>query len=646
MNEFIEHIILRYRRSLIVLTQILLIPLSYFSAFLLRFDFYIDREMFLEPFIKTLPLLICCRLLFFYYVDLFSGWWSYVGIEDIIKIVNAVLFSSLLFITSVVFIFGLHQFPRSVFIIDTLLIILFLCTIRIVARLTREKFFQKRSKTAPTNVLIMGAGNTGLTVLHEIRSNPELNLRPVGFIDDDPQKRGFRIKNAEVLGTHNDIPDLVVRYNVEQVFIAVPSAPYKNLQKIVEVCEQSNVKYQSLPGFSKLITGKTFVSQMRDVDPDELLGRPAVTFENERTVLQKEIINKSILITGAGGSIGSELCRQIASLRPKNLILYERSENNLFYIDLEIRRKFPDINIVSIIGDILNKDKFNNTLVTYNPSIVYHAAAYKHVTLMEKDPTEALRNNFLGTKIISEICANNNIEKFVFISTDKAVNPSSIMGTTKRMTEKILQSYNSKPTKFVSVRFGNVIGSSGSVIPLFKRQIAEGGPVTVTHPDATRFLMTIPEAVHLVLIAGAMGNGGEVFLLDMGEPANIAELAKSLIELSGLTPHKDISIEYIGLREGEKLHEELYWEGENISTTAHKKIRKLARSQINTLNYTIQAARMEKMLQKGDYELTSIYELMQSMVPEAAFHKINAPLAESAESARRTLSPHVTVSRE
>jgi len=616
-TEIFKTITLKNRRLFIVLSQTLLIPLSYFLAFLLRFDFYIDQQLVIEPFLKTVPFLIAARLLLFYYVDLFSGWWRYVSIEDLAKIANAIVLSSLLFIACIVFLFGLERFPRSVFITDALIMFFLLGGIRVGTRMLRETLEKRKFRGLVKNVLIVGAGNTGITVVNEIKSNSDLNLKPVGFVDDDPAKRGYKIKNLQVLGGREDIPELVKRYHVDEILIAIPSAPYKELHAIFNQCEKAGVPHKTLPGISKIISGKTFVSQMRDVKPDELLGRPSVSFTNERSVLSQEITGKCVLVTGAGGSIGSELCRQIAEFQPACLIMYERNEGNLFYIDLEIRKKYPHLLIVSVIGDILNGDKFDMLLTTYRPYIIYHAAAYKHVPLMEHDPIEAVQNNFIGTKVISACCVRREIPKFVFISTDKAVNPSSVMGTTKRMTEKLLQTYGKTPTKFISVRFGNVIGSSGSVIPLFKKQIAEGGPVTVTHPEATRFLMTIPEAVHLVLLAGAMGEGGEIFLLDMGEPANIAELAKSLIELSGLTPYKDIAIEYIGLREGEKLHEELYWEGEDIVPTAHKKIRKLLTTNFNVMNYKLQIARLERAMAKpiGNEEI--IFSIMKSMVPEA-----------------------------
>jgi FlaA1/EpsC-like NDP-sugar epimerase len=501
---------LRYRRLSIIATQALLIPLSYYGAFLLRFDFG-NTEFWQDAFLKTVPLLIVCRLIFFYYIDLFSGWWRYVDFEDIVKIGNAVVFSSLLFIACLVFIFGFAGFPRSVLIIDPVLMFLSLCGIRMVVRVVRQKIEQHRSRGKAKRVLIMGAGNTGVTVLKEIKNSSVLNLVPVGFLDDDRNKKGVRIKNLSVLGTHQDIPSLARKLRVDEVLIATPSASYKQIKKILDTCENAGIPYRTMPGISNIISGHTFISSMRDVHPDELLGRPKVSFENEKGRLEREIANKCIFVTGAGGSIGSELCRQIARFKPSCLIMYERDESHLFYIDHEIRRKYPDLKILSIIGDILNREKFAHLLETYKPDCIYHAAAYKHVPLMENEPAEALRNNLIGTKVISELAIQHEIPKFVFISTDKAVNPSSVMGTSKRMTEKLLQAQSNKPTHFISVRFGNVIGSSGSVIPLFKKQIAEGGPVTVTHPDVTRFLMTIPEAVHLVLLAGSLGKGGEIF---------------------------------------------------------------------------------------------------------------------------------------
>lgn len=606
---------LQLRRIFIIAGQALLIPFAYYCAFLLRFEFGYT-EFWHTVYFKTVPLLIVSRLVFFYYIDLFSGWWRYVDFEDIVKIGNAVVFSSLLFFSCMVFIIGLEGFPRSVLILDPVLMFLSLCGIRMAARVLRQYIERRRAKGRPKRVLIMGAGNTGVTVLKEIKRSPVLNLVPVGFVDDDSSKKGFRIKNLGVLGTHADIPVLVCEHRVDEVLIAVPSAPYHQIRKILDICESVGVAYRTMPGISNIISGHTFISSMRDVHPEELLGRPKVSFENEKGRLKGEIENKCIFVTGAGGSIGSELCRQIARFKPARLIMYERDESHLFYIDNELRKKYPDLKLVTIIGDILNQDKFAHLLKMFQPDSIYHAAAYKHVPLMENQPSEALRNNLIGTKIISELAVQFKVPKFVFISTDKAVNPSSVMGTSKRMTEKLLQTYSAAPTQFISVRFGNVIGSSGSVIPLFKKQIAEGGPVTVTHPDVTRFLMTIPEAVHLVLLAGSLGNGGEIFLLDMGKPARIGDLAKSLIELSGLKPGKDIAINYIGLREGEKLHEELYWEGEDIFPTAHTKIRRLDKTDFNYLHYTIQVQEIEKLLIREHPADQTLFKMMCEMVPE------------------------------
>ena len=613
---FLQNSLLKYRKLLIIAFQSTIIPVSYFLAFGLRFDFEIPPNQ-IENFLKTVPLLIAIRLLLLYYFDLFSGWWRYVSTEDIVKIIKAILLSSICFIVSVVFFFNLNSYPRSVFIVDTIIIFLFLTGIRLFARLFREEFRAGNIHKAKKNVLIIGAGSAGVTILNEIKQGADFN--PIGFIDDDPAKQGFKIRGIAVLGTCKDIPRLAALYNIDEVLIAIPSAPHKTMQEILRLCENANIKYRSLPRIADILTGKTFFSQLRDVHPEELLGRPSITFrrESDRMALKKELTNQCIIVTGAGGSIGSEICRQVASYSPKTLILYERSENDLYFIDIELRKKFPALPIVSIIGDILNSDKLNDIFLQYAPDIVYHAAAYKHVPLMEKDPIEAINNNVMGTKTLADICMEHSTTKLIFISTDKAVNPSSIMGTTKRMTEKLLQVYGSATTKFISVRFGNVIGSSGSVIPLFKRQIAEGGPITITHPETTRFLMTIPEAVQLVILAGSMGNGGEIFLLDMGEPVKIVDLAKNLIELSGLIPYKDINIEFIGLREGEKLHEELYWEGENIVDTATKKIRMLSNSRFNVLQYKMQVDRIEQALAANHSYSTAIFELIKEMVPEA-----------------------------
>ncbi len=603
-------------RISIFLIQTLLIPISYFTAFHLRFDFNLPYEQ-IDNMIKTLPIIIVIRLVVFYYMGLFDGWWRYVSIEDIAKIAAGVAVSAVCFIVTVVFIYGLSQFPRSVFIMDTVFIIVLLSGARVITRLLVERYEAGKHKGKKKKILIAGAGKTGVVVLNEIRNNHSLNLDPIGFIDDDPAKKGCKIKNLPVLGKHQDIPAIVALHRIEEVLISMPSAPFKNLQDIFKSCDIANIKYKTLPGISKVISGKTFFSQMRDVKPDELLGRPTVSFEDKKNPLTKDLTGKTILVTGAGGSIGSELCRQIAEFRPKTLIMYERNENNLYYKDVEIKQNVPGLNIVAVIGDILNKNKLSRIIGKYEPSIIYHAAAYKHVPLMERDPAEAVKNNFFGTKTISDLCVEHKVEKLVFISTDKAVNPSSIMGSTKRMTEKLLQTYKNTSVKFISVRFGNVIGSSGSVIPLFKKQLSTGGPITVTHPETTRFLMTIPEAVHLVLLAGSMGNSKEIFLLDMGKPANITKLAEHLIELSGLVPYKDINIEFIGLREGEKLHEELYWEGDNILPTQHKKIKCRTKTNLNIHEYLDQTEEMETILKEPLDNREKVRQLIKQMVPEA-----------------------------
>jgi FlaA1/EpsC-like NDP-sugar epimerase len=607
----------------IFIIQTLLIPLSYYIAFHLRFDFDIPFEQF-DKFLKTLPIIVVVRLITFYYMDMFDGWWRYVSIEDLTKIAMGVVVSSVCFILSVVFIYGLTGFPRSVFIMDTIFIYVMLGGVRIITRLVIEKYESAKHKGEKKNILIAGAGRTGITVLNEIRSNNELHLNPVGFIDDDPAKKGHRIRNLPILGTHHDIPALVKLHNIDEILISMPSALFKDLQEIFKSCDKANISYKTLPGISKVLGGKTFVSQMRDVKPDELLGRPAVSFNNRTDPLTNDLTGETILVTGAGGSIGSELCRQIAEFRPKTLIMYERNENNLYYKDIEIEKKVPGLKIVSVIGDILNRNKFARILKKYKPSIIYHAAAYKHVPLMERDPAEAVRNNFFGSKVLSDLCVEYNVKKVVFISTDKAVNPSSVMGSTKRMTEKLLQTYKNTSVKFISVRFGNVIGSSGSVIPLFKKQLSTGGPITVTHPETTRFLMTIPEAVHLVLLAGSMGSGKEIYLLDMGKPANITKLAEHLIELSGLTPYKDINIEFIGLREGEKLHEELYWEGEDILPTRHNKIKCLNKTDFDISAYEKQTEEMNKLIGEPEDNRGKIRQLLKKMVPEATISKQKA----------------------
>jgi FlaA1/EpsC-like NDP-sugar epimerase len=619
----LNNFVLRYRLIFITLTQIFLIVISYIGSFSLRFDFQIPQT-YLVVLIKTLPFLLACRLLTYYLYRLHSGWWSFVSMYDLKSITKAVLSGSILFILGIVFVYGTTGYPRSVLIIEAILNFILVGGVRFLTRLIKEEY----TKITPKQIsyaLILGAGKAGALLLNEIRTNPKIGIRVVGFIDDDPIKKNAHIQGIPVLGASKDIPHLVKKYTIDEVIISIPSASYKMISSTVRLIKECGVVAKVLPSLGELIAKNGFLNQLRDVPYDELLERPILKFRREKdlSIIKKDIENKTIVITGAGGSIGSELSRQIAALNPHALILYDRNENNLYHIELELTKSHPNCNLIPTLGDISDIKKFNDTLAMHQVNQIYHTAAYKHVPMMEREPLEAVRNNILGTKNIAERAASHNIEKFVLISTDKAVKPKNIMGITKRICEMILQSLSGSGTKFIAVRFGNVIGSNGSVIPLFKEQILVGGPVTVTHPDASRYFMTISEAVQLVLTAGAMGQGGEIFLLDMGTPIKIVDLARRLIKNSGLTPEKDIEIHYTGLRPGEKLHEELYWKGEGIVPTSNKKITMLRPADFDKEFFFSQIAHLEKIETENNKH--DLLEILKSIVPEASLesHKAN-----------------------
>ena len=613
----ITEFILRHRILVLTSAQLLLVTLSYFLSFAFRFDFSIPHDA-LSLFLTTLPVLMLCRLAAFYYYGLYTGWWSYVSIQDVLSISKAVLFSSLAFLTCMVFLFGIDGFPRSVLLMDPILLFVLLTGVRVLVRIQHENGHSTKKSIAGTNVLIAGAGNTGVAILNEIRKDHKTHFNPVGFVDDNPYKKGFTIQGLPVLGTCSNIPDVVERFAIDLVLICMPSSPWKELHKIYDLCNKAGIRAKSLPGLSNRLNGGGLFKQLEEVPVNELLGRNTIQFrrEGDISLLKKDITGYNVLITGAGGSIGSELARQTAPLKPKTLILYDRNENDLYHLECDMKRSFPEQSIIPLVGDILDEKKCDMVLEHYKPHLIYHAAAYKHVPMMERYPLEAVRNNILGTYLMATHALKHHVPKFILISTDKAVRPSNVMGTTKRLAEMILLGLAGNGTCFISVRFGNVIGSNGSVVPLFEKQIAEGGPVTVTHPEVSRYFMSISEAVQLVMSAGAMGNGGEIFLLDMGKPIKILDLALDLIKRHGLEPGKDIETVFTGLRPGEKLHEELYWEGEGIVPTPNKKITMLKGN--GALAGDVLSAslnRLQNYLQALDEH--GALDLLKNLVPEA-----------------------------
>ncbi len=555
----------RYRQFLSIIIQVFLLAFANYLAFYFRFDGNIPAKE-LNLFFKYLPLLLIFRLIFLFTFGLHKGLWRYVCLRDIISIFNSITCSSFAFFICMRFLFNIEIYPRSIYFIDWALSILFLSAIRFFRRfhviLDDNKSYKKK-------LLIIGAGDAAELLLREIEHSPHYPYQVIGLIDDNPQKKGVKIRGVKVLGTRKDLPRIMVEEDPDEILIAIPSITLELMNKIVEDVRRYGKPVKIMPGLWQLLSGNGLLNQIKPIEPEDLLFRPPVFTRKEE--LQEFYRQKRIMVTGAGGSIGSELCRQLAKLQPEALILFEKHEENLFKIDLELRDK---ANIIPIIGDIRDKRRVEEVFQIYKPQIIFHAAAYKHVPLMEYNPTEAFKNNVIGTKIVAELSKEYEAENFVFISTDKAVNPVNVMGMTKKIGELIILelSKDSSKTKFSAVRFGNVLNSSGSVVPIFREQIKKGGPVTVTHPEITRYFMTISEAVHLVLHAAAISKGGEIFVLDMGKPVKILDLAKRMIELYGCVPGKDVEIKFTGLRPGEKLHEELFNTDEVIEKTSHPKI--------------------------------------------------------------------------
>jgi FlaA1/EpsC-like NDP-sugar epimerase len=607
----------RYRRLGTAILQLLLTVLGYVAAFSIRFEFEIPAADY-QIIIHTLPVLILVRLGVYYYFDLYSGGWRFVSMRDLVIISKSIFWGSIIFLVIMVFFNRLQGYPRSILLVEPIFNFALTSGIRFLVRFLYEYNLGTSSKVVK-NAIIAGAGRAGVLVLNEIRTNAKIGIGVIGFVDDNPLKIGTDIQGVRVIGSTEDIPKLADQYDIDEVIIAIPSAGYKDIVRIVNIARNAQVSTKVLPSLGKLIQEDGVVGQLKDVSFDALLGRQTIKFKREAdlNLMKKEIEGKGVLVTGAGGSIGSELCRQVATFNPRLLVLLDRYENTLYELEIDLKRKFPNQPILSIVGDILDSVKVDGILRDHKVNLVYHAAAYKHVPLMEREPVGAVRNNVLGTLNVAKRAVENHVDKFVLISTDKAVNPANIMGTTKRVAEMIVQglSGNVSDTKFIAVRFGNVIGSNGSVIPIFQRQIMEGGPVTITHPDATRYFMSISEAVQLVMTAGAMGKGGEIFLLDMGEPIKIIDIATKLINYSGLKPGKDVEIVPIGLRPGEKLHEELYWKGEGVVPTENKKITMLKPNGLSLERLDTQLKELEESSHLSNAK--GIYTLLKEIVPEA-----------------------------
>jgi len=627
-----------YKRIfLLLLIDCILINLAFILALWLRFDGGIPNE-FVGSY-KELALFFSAVLLVcFYAFGLYRRLWQYASLGELLSIVYSVTLGILLNISISYFWMEdvIFPLPRTVFVLAWMILILFIGGSRLSWRLFRDNHLYGIRLRAGRPVLIVGAGDAGAAVARELYSshNGEQST-PVGFIDDDRKKLGLQMYGFKVLGGREDIPELVNCYGVKEIIIAIPSAPGRVIREIVEVCRQTPAKMKILPGMYELINGNVSISQIREVQVEDLLGREPVEVDLES--IAGYLKGKRVLVTGAGGSIGSELCRQVAQFQPELLVLLGHGENSIYHIHREISSKYPELEVLPVICDVKDKEALLGVFNSHRPHAVFHAAAHKHVPLMEYNPAEALKNNVLGTYFVALASDSFNSEIFVLISTDKAVKPASIMGATKRVAEMVIQKVaRGSATRFVAVRFGNVLGSRGSVVPLFREQIAGGGPVTVTHPDMTRFFMTIPEAVQLVIQAGALAKGGEVFVLDMGEPVKILDLARSMIQLSGFEPEKDIEIVFTGIRPGEKLYEELMTDTEGLNYTKHNRIyaAKVDRPDGENLDILLREISNPEMVLKQE----KMVFLLMNVVPE---HRLNFETAPQFSAYLRTQGQNI-----
>ena len=631
-----DDLLVRYRTALVVGAHVLLLAGALAAAFLLayNFRFVIDPDTgetwIGRLYLPLLAIALPIKLVVFRLSKQYRGSWRYVGLRDLFAVVSASLIASFFFLLAYFLLenvwnirFGhslIDDWPRqylrqsTVFTLDWAATIVFVSAARVFVRFYYEDIKPQLGSTA-TRVLICGAGDTGEAVAREL-----LRMRPrryecVGFVDDEVAQLHGRIHDVEVLGRSAEIRGICEAALVEEVLIAVPNASPRTIRALVELCDGTGVRFRTIPAVSDVIEGRVQVSQFRDVNIADLLGRDAVELDTER--IAAELRGRCVVVTGAGGSIGSEMCRQVASFQPERLILIERAENNLFEIDRELRAVLPQLDIVPRVADISDRQRVSAILQAERPSVVFHAAAHKHVPMMEWNIGEAIKNNIVGTMTVADEAVRAGVEKMVMISTDKAVNPTSVMGCTKRVAEMYVQGLSDQvDTQFVTVRFGNVLGSSGSVVPIFQRQIAAGGPVTVTHPDMTRYFMTIPEAAQLVLQAGTMDRGGEIYVLHMGDPVKIVDLARDMIALSGLRPGTDIEIVFSGTRPGEKLFEELSNAGEGVGDTAHPKIGIWKRKSFDLDTVKLGISKLVALADAGDAPAQRA--ALRSLVPDYA----------------------------
>lgn len=599
------------RRSSVVLHDLLMIAAAWELAWLVRFNFSFPETVYSQANLHSLPLVVLVQGLVAWYFGLYRGLWRFASIPDLWNIIRAALLGVLAVSLGLFIVFRLVDFPRSLFVLYPVFLVMLLGTPRLAYRLWKDHTLDLKNLAPGARVLVIGAGQAGETLVRHMRR--DRSHVPVGFVDDKRRLHGSRIHGLAVVGGLDDLPRACAELQPDFLVIAIPSASSQQMRRLVSACEQAGVPFRTLPAVDNLAGGASFAAELRPVAIDDLLGRDHVQLDWQ--AISRGLAGRRILVTGGGGSIGAELCRQIARLGPSRLVILERSEHNLFIIERELRARHPQVQVSTRLGDVSDARCLRDLFAAESPDMVFHAAAYKHVPLLQYQVREAVRNNIFGTRCIAEAALAAGVGEFVLISTDKAVNPTSIMGLSKRVAEMVCTNMNGAGvTRFMTVRFGNVLDSAGSVVPLFREQIARGGPVTVTHPEVTRYFMTIPEACQLIMQSAVLGEGGEIFVLDMGEPVAIRYLAEQMIRLSGRVPGQDIELLYTGLRPGEKLFEELFHDDERSDTTGHEKIRLARQRSIDRQWLGEQLAALQAACDAGDAEVME--RLLRNMVPE------------------------------
>ena len=619
--------VFRFPNRLLFIGDLVLIIASVFGSFALRLELGPVFVFYLPQAVTMIVVALLVKPVVYYSFGLYSRVWAYASTRELKIITAAVSLASAIVALIIILLTTLQYyqgFPRSVLAIDWLLSLLAAGGLRFAMRLLAEgRSGGERVQGRTKRILIVGAGDAGALVVREMQKNPQLNLHPVCFVDDDQSKQKQRVHDVPVEGTLDDLGRVLDTWFIQEVIIAIPSAPGGVVRQVIDICREKDVPFRTMPGIYELIGGKINVGRLREVEITDLLRRASV--EIDTTLIGSSLSGKRVLITGAGGSIGRELCRQIARWGPEALILLGHGENTIFETLLELENNFPSLPLHPVVADIRNLDRLSNVFDHFQPQLVFHAAAHKHVPLMEINVEEAITNNVIGTRNVVEASLNSDVDRLVMISTDKAIRPTSIMGSTKRMAEMlVLDAAHRSGRQYSVVRFGNVLGSRGSVIPIFKQQIANGGPVTITHPDMQRFFMTIPEAVHLVLQAAAMGQGGDVFILRMGEQVKVLQLADDLIRLSGLEPEKDIEIVFTGIRPGEKLSEELWDQWATFEPTVHSDIVQLVDEDLLSRS-ELQQTVNELAFLAGEGEVDAIVRILDETIPGAAIRSAPPP---------------------